>query len=365
MAKTIALWYGYAKPHNLPTFYLDGKAIEWVDQFKYLGVILDHRLSFVKHAKYIENKVRPRINLLKSMAGPNWGTNTDTLRKYYTSHIRSILEYGNVAMLTACQTADKKIETIQNNCLRIVLGVSQDTPQEILCVETGCFPLYIRREAQAAKYFLKLCAKEWDHPIKEIIKYEIGNNLPYVFPYATWGQRMGQILRKYGFKPPNKPTLARLIPWQGRKVPGTIMINELEKAKRTFKPEELALLADRINEELGELVTDNSINYYTDGSVGEDGITTYGVLAIAYDNVGGISTCSIKGKLAHKTGSMIAELSGIRQALIHAFSLSTHSHYICIHCDSRRALQTIGPINHTDNHDLIGEIHASTSQSSK
>ena len=117
---------------------------------------------------------------------------------------------------------------------------------------------------------------------------------------------MGQILRKYGFKPPNKPTLTRLVPWQGRKVPGTIVINELDKAERTFKPEELALLADRLNEELGELVTDNSINYYTDGSVGEDGTTTYGVLAIAYDNVGGLSTCSINGKLAHKTGSMIA-----------------------------------------------------------
>ena len=88
------------------------------------------------------------------MAGPNWGTNTDTLIKYYTSHIRSILEYGNVAMLTACQTADKKIETIQNNCLRIVLGISQDTPQEILCAETGCLPLHIRRKAQAAKFFL-------------------------------------------------------------------------------------------------------------------------------------------------------------------------------------------------------------------
>ena len=59
---------------------------------------------------------------------------------------------------------------------------------------------------------------------------------------------------------------------------------------------------------------------------------------------------------------MKAELAGIRQALIHAFSLSSHIRYIYIHCDSRSALQAIGHINPTDNYELIGDIHASTSQ---
>ena len=51
-----------ARPSNITT--LDGSDLEYVDNYKYLGVWLDCKLSFQTHIKHRQSKVKCRVGLL-------------------------------------------------------------------------------------------------------------------------------------------------------------------------------------------------------------------------------------------------------------------------------------------------------------
>ncbi|CDQ77980.1 unnamed protein product [Oncorhynchus mykiss] len=51
-----------ARPSNITT--LDGSDLEYVDNYKYLGVWLDCKLSFQTHIKHLQSNVKSRIGFL-------------------------------------------------------------------------------------------------------------------------------------------------------------------------------------------------------------------------------------------------------------------------------------------------------------
>ena len=52
-------------PARLPNITtLDGSDLEYVDNYKYLGVWLDYKLSFQAHIKHLQSKVKSRIGFL-------------------------------------------------------------------------------------------------------------------------------------------------------------------------------------------------------------------------------------------------------------------------------------------------------------
>ena len=48
--------------------FISGLPIEWVKQFRYLGVYIDNTLSFVRHARHVADKAHKRINAMKIMS---------------------------------------------------------------------------------------------------------------------------------------------------------------------------------------------------------------------------------------------------------------------------------------------------------
>ena len=51
-----------ARPSIIPT--LDDSDLEYVDNYKYLGVWLDCKLSFQTHIKHLQSKIKSRIGFL-------------------------------------------------------------------------------------------------------------------------------------------------------------------------------------------------------------------------------------------------------------------------------------------------------------
>jgi len=92
---------------------LSNDAIEWVSEYKYLGVIIDKNLNFSSHIKYASKRVRCRLNAMRAISGIPGGANSQVLRKVYQATIRPILDYGCVAVA----------EKLQNQAIRTILGV--------------------------------------------------------------------------------------------------------------------------------------------------------------------------------------------------------------------------------------------------
>ena len=52
------------------------------------------KLSFILHIKYMKDKCRKALQLLRAISSKDWGSDQTTLLRIYRSHIRSKLDYG-------------------------------------------------------------------------------------------------------------------------------------------------------------------------------------------------------------------------------------------------------------------------------
>ncbi|GFX20529.1 reverse transcriptase domain-containing protein [Trichonephila clavipes] len=76
-----------------------------------------------KHIEYLVLKSRKHLNILKSIAGKNWGADKITLRLIYLTLIRSILEYGFPIYCSASNSVLKKLEEVQLSAAHILTGL--------------------------------------------------------------------------------------------------------------------------------------------------------------------------------------------------------------------------------------------------
>ena len=94
-----------------------GKNIKQTDKLKYLGVLVDQKLTWVPHFKKLKQKVYPAISqfsrIRKYMSKP-----LATL--YYNSIVRSRLEYCSSVLMNGNKSNLSVVSKIENRCLRII-----------------------------------------------------------------------------------------------------------------------------------------------------------------------------------------------------------------------------------------------------
>ena len=88
-----------SRPTSITT--LDGSDLEYVDNYKYLGVWLDCKLSFQTHIKHLQSKIKSRISFLFRNKASFPHADKHTLVKLT---ILLILDYGDVIYRIASNT---------------------------------------------------------------------------------------------------------------------------------------------------------------------------------------------------------------------------------------------------------------------
>ena len=77
------------------TMRVDGCEIRCQDSLKYLGVVLDSRLTWTLHIKYIAGKAMRAIGVLKALSRVSWGVSPSLLLTVYLGLVRAYLEWGS------------------------------------------------------------------------------------------------------------------------------------------------------------------------------------------------------------------------------------------------------------------------------
>ena len=137
------------KVHNDPELYLYGSLIPVVEDFKFLGVLFDRKLSFIPHIKYLKAKCLKALNLLKVLSHTDWGADRTVLLQLYRSLIRSKLDYGSIVYGSARPSYISSLDTVHHQGLRLALGAFRTSPVQSLYVEAEEPSLYLRREKLA------------------------------------------------------------------------------------------------------------------------------------------------------------------------------------------------------------------------
>ena len=142
--------------HNDSTIKLEESEIPVVDQYKFLGVIFDKKLTFIPHIKYLKNKCTRAQQLLRVVAHTEWGTDQQTLLKLYRSLIRSQLDYACFVYRSARRSYLKELNSVHHEGLRQVIWAFRTSPADSLYVEAYEAPLQLRCEKLALQYYTKL-----------------------------------------------------------------------------------------------------------------------------------------------------------------------------------------------------------------
>nr|XP_054604977.1 uncharacterized protein LOC129166525 [Nothobranchius furzeri] len=155
-----------------------GENLEQVKSFNYLGVIFDTRLTWKENISNIEERCRKVINIMRCLKGTDWGYSAQALKQIYISMIRSVIDYGSIMYGSSSKTLLKRIESIQNQALRICSGAIKSTPVASLQVEMGEMPICLRFKQILLNYWTSLqgCTEE-QHLVKKdvFLCWENGN----------------------------------------------------------------------------------------------------------------------------------------------------------------------------------------------
>lgn len=165
--KTVAMIFTNKRIDNLPELKLNNRSIKFQKSTKFLGLFFDSKLCWNKHFQYIIDRCKPRINLLRCIAGSTWGADGPMLLRIYKALIRSILDYGCEAFNSASDSLKVSLDSIQYKALKICTGAIKGTPLASLQVECGDPPLELRRDFLTKCYGIAIRANH-EHPGNEL-----------------------------------------------------------------------------------------------------------------------------------------------------------------------------------------------------
>ncbi len=74
--KTQTVFFTRKKNQEEIKLMMYGRVVERVGSIKFLGVILDARLTFAEHIKKIEDKCKKVIHVMRCLTGREWGGST-------------------------------------------------------------------------------------------------------------------------------------------------------------------------------------------------------------------------------------------------------------------------------------------------
>ena len=101
--------------------------INLVNNFKFLGIIIDSNLSFSSHYQNICNKTSRSSSVLSKLA---CYVSQPILRKLYQTMIYPHLNYGIEIWGNSCKTEIKRLQRIQNKCIKIISSTNTCEPSD-------------------------------------------------------------------------------------------------------------------------------------------------------------------------------------------------------------------------------------------
>ena len=119
--------------------------LETCDKYEYLGIVLDNKLTLEKNISKTVSSASSRCYMLGKMRR-NMSKPTAIL--IYKQTILPVLEYCGFLFNSVVQMQHKRLQQVQNRCLRICLNVKMRYPVSKLHIDTSMDYLYVRYNMQ-------------------------------------------------------------------------------------------------------------------------------------------------------------------------------------------------------------------------
>ena len=126
---------------------LNGTPIQQVQNYKYLGVVINDTLSWSNHIDLVRRKAAKGIGLLRRLS---WFLPRQALCTMYSAYVLPHFTYADAVWGTCTQVQSRGLERLQNYAARIILHRRTDTSATAMRCELGWPTLASRRAASVA-----------------------------------------------------------------------------------------------------------------------------------------------------------------------------------------------------------------------
>ncbi len=165
------------KYRGIPHLIINNIPISYRKQARFLGMILDSRLTWGPHVKDLIKRCRGDLNLMKLISGTCYGADKKALIMIYKALILSKIDYGCILYHSAAKSTLAQLNVIQNSALKIATGAYKTTRTSALEAETAVKPLRLRREEHTLKYWARSHPHGNRLPLNKLYRIDITNNL--------------------------------------------------------------------------------------------------------------------------------------------------------------------------------------------
>ncbi|GBO13214.1 putative RNA-directed DNA polymerase from transposon X-element [Araneus ventricosus] len=165
----ICLFYKAKEYPKPPKLYR--RPIPWRDETKYLGVILDKRLTYKTHVAEVKNKVTAVNKKLYYVIGKNSKLSLRNTFLLYKTLMRPIMNYASPVWGAAAKSHINKLETAQNKIARQITQVPWYVRNKQIQKELKLTPLLDYLRKLAIKFFSNI-DNSTNTDIAEIPRYD-------------------------------------------------------------------------------------------------------------------------------------------------------------------------------------------------
>lgn len=94
---TAMLMKGTLDKERMPRLKLEGKNIKYSTEVRYLGIIINNKLNFIAHVKYLRDKLTKFVMMIRRLVRDEWGLKKNVLKVLYRAVVVPITTYGATA----------------------------------------------------------------------------------------------------------------------------------------------------------------------------------------------------------------------------------------------------------------------------
>ena len=106
-------------PSDLPDLVIKGEKVERVSEYKYLGVVIDNKLTFTANTNTIHKKCQSRLYCLQKLRSLQVGKSV--LRTFYTCFVESVLTFGLMCWFGGLNVGSKNVlERVVKVCSKVI-----------------------------------------------------------------------------------------------------------------------------------------------------------------------------------------------------------------------------------------------------
>ena len=322
--------------------------IEWVEQYKYLGVYLDKQFSSNTHITHLRERAKARLAPMKYMTNTKVGAQIEIQKLYYLATIRSLIDYSAPILVNLKETQYTKLEVLQNNALRLMLGAPMWTRLCNLQFECNIPTLKNRIEMRNIHITAKSLLSDRNSHTKAKITDDI-NKADIARRQNTYSTFIGNIIRKHNLletfcniRPDKLHENYNPKPWN--RIVADFNFTKLPTSKHLCNTEIMHAAATQA---INKVEIGNPYVIYTDGSV--DTTTNTAGSAVYSSNY------TANWRISNTASTLQTELVAIMQSL--KYTIAHEEGPVVIHTDSMSSLQSLRKHKIKENKHLISSIH--------